>query len=198
MRPNNNTSYRNLVRHMFLDTPHCLLMFVIYLDKQTEKFARHACHSAHWLQRCGMVSGFASSCMSARNDAQNDASRVPFLFEIQLIIQTNTSQEEAKEGEQDKETSSLNKQKRKTWGQKGGQQGGEEGRRVTSAHRAFCTSSALYLGSVHDTCPILGTAHSPAFALRGSCCNALAAWPAPTPAPCHKQQQQRQHCSAQA
>ena len=108
MPPNNNTSYRNLVRHMYVETLHCSLMFVMYVYISTEKFARHAWHSAHWLERCGMVSGFASSCMSPRNDAHNDASRVQ---EIQLIIQTNTSQEEAKEGEQDKETSSLNSSK---------------------------------------------------------------------------------------
>ena len=82
-------------------------------------------------------------------------------------------------------------------GSKRGPAGGEGGR-VTCAHRAFCTSSTLNLGSVHDTCPILSTAHSPALALRGSCHNALAACPAPAPAPCHKQQQERQHCSAQA
>ena len=102
LMPGNNTSYRNLVRRMYVETPHCSLMFVMYVYKQTEIFARHACHHAHWLERCGMVSGFASSCMSARNDAQNDASRVQFLFEIQLISKPTHHKKKPRRGSRTK------------------------------------------------------------------------------------------------
>ena len=110
-------------------------------------------------------------------------------------------QKSLRRGNRTKRPAAYTKSKTENMGSKKGpsrSMGGKGGGGgVTCAHRAFCTSSTLDLGGVHDTCPILDTAHSPAFALLGSCHNALAACPAPAPAPCHKKQQECQHCSAQ-
>jgi len=83
--------------------------FVSKLQEQKQLYeVQHDLWDMHvtltWLAACERVFGFTSSCIPA----QDDASKLLFMFETQLTVQTNTSQEEAKEGEWDKETSSLN------------------------------------------------------------------------------------------
>lgn len=79
---------------MCVETPLYTLMFVTHIITQTEKFVGHACHTTHWLEPCGLVSGFASYCMSV----QDDASKLSFVFKTQWILQSNTSPEEPEEG----------------------------------------------------------------------------------------------------
>ncbi len=82
---------------MCAETPLLSLMFVFCIMCRLPYNLREMLVTMTWLGRCVRVVGSASSCKSA----QDDAGKLESVCEDQLImmIQTNTSQGEAKEGE---------------------------------------------------------------------------------------------------